>query len=593
MQTGILKKINLLVEMAESTINADTLKAELREIDTEIEDLKEELISLRESRETEKYFKVSEKQIDENNKVSSETKIKKQERAIKKLQKEIDSVVLEEANLHETISKLNEEIRLSNEYVDILNNRLKTIKDNSTKEYYKSVLDAENKKIRELEEKREIANIEEKEKLNNLNYLNLAMEEMNKKLESEKARLAETKANLGSQLSYIDEELKEQDDKRISELQKKIMELEKRRLEIITDPAMIASEAKEFIVKDDHVNALAKIQELVTIVKSKPYMDIPSSNELTTMLEEEEDAATTARDEYASLIDTKNYSSGDSEVIEERISFLNTVIASLEDKIKLAKDEIDSIDNIEFKNLSNHLNNTIDVYNQLQGELAEYKIIIETENEDKTPKRRAILAAAYERKQKELEDVENIIEHYKADQKVLITKAYLLETENINKYEKEINSHKQEIREMEFLLENVSKAKDVLAIENDKQKLKDLDSAVKNIKHRQKYGQTPSEIYDEIEISLGTSSISNDYSYDEPLAYEDTNEPENNIEISTDEISFDDVLTELPTEDVLEPTIDTIDSDLELDVPIETIDGNDFLIGNYDEQQENKEIDNE
>ena len=71
---------------------------------------------------------------------------------------------------------------------------------------------------------------------------------------------------------------------------------------------MIANQAKELIIHDDKASALAKLQELVTIVKSKPYMDIPSSSELTAMLQEEEDAATTARDEFASLIQkTDNY----------------------------------------------------------------------------------------------------------------------------------------------------------------------------------------------------------------------------------------------------------------------------------------------
>lgn len=101
MQTGILKKIDVLVEMTESTANADTLKAELREVESEIEELKEELVVLRESRESDKYFKISERQVDENIKVSLEAKIRKQEKAIKKMQKEIDLVVAEESNLHE------------------------------------------------------------------------------------------------------------------------------------------------------------------------------------------------------------------------------------------------------------------------------------------------------------------------------------------------------------------------------------------------------------------------------------------------------------------------------------------------------------
>lgn len=573
MQTGILKKIDLLVEMTESTANADTLKAELKEIEIEIDELKDELVVLRESREGDKYFKISEKQVDENIKVSLEAKIRKQEKAIKKLQREIDSVVEEEANLHNNNLKLNEEINLSNAYIEELKKRLETISNPSTKEYYENVLTRENEKVASLLESLKDLENKTNDTLDHLNYLNQAMEEMNAKLENEKTRLAETKTNLGSQSSYLDEELKEQDDKRIGELQKKISDLEKRRLEIITDPSMIAAEAKELIVNDDKPSALSKLQELVTIVKSKPYMDIPSSSELTAMLQEEEETATTARDEFASLIDTKNYSSGDTEVIEERIAYLNGEIKSLDEKIKAAKEEITIIDTQKFVDLTAHLDNTINTYNQLQDELKEYKIIIETENEDKTPKRRAILAAAYDRKLKELEDVESIIEHYKENQKSLVEKAYVLENESIKQYESEIDTHRKEIREMEFLLENVSKAKDVLAIENDKQKLKDLDSVVKNIKHRQKYSQTPSEIYDEIEISLGTMDVNSTLLSEEPLELESV------LESIEEPVKTEEVIEELPT---FEINVDDFEPETEQD----NTQDNDFVIGEYTENNE-------
>lgn len=579
MQTGVLKKIDLLVEMAESTANADTLKAELREVEIEIDELKDELVVLRESREGDKYFKISEKQVDENIKVSLEAKIRKQESAIKKLQKEIDSVVSDEANIHNSIAKLKEEIRLGSEYIEELKKRLETIAEPSTKNYYEDILKSENDKIEALNTN--LTDLEKKDKdtLESLNYLNQAMAELNEKLEADKERLAETKANLSGQSSYIDEELKENDDKRMQELQKKISDLEKRRLEIITDPATIANDAKELLIHNEKTSGLAKIQELVTIVKSKPYMDIPSSNELTAMLQEEEESATTARDEFASLIDTKNYSSGDTEVIEERIAFLNAEIKALEEKINEAKKEIAEIDNDKFKDLMEHLNNTVATYNQLQEELGEYKIIIETENDDKTPKRRAILAAAFDRKKKELEDVESIIEHYKKDQKALVNKAFILENENIKKYENEIALKEQEIREMEFLLENVSKAKDVLAIENDKQKLKDLDAAVKNIKHRQKYSQTPSEIYDDIEISLGTMDVHETFAKEEPVILEEVIPK---VEPKEEEVKVENVIDELPTiESIPTDTIEEIEKEDE-----NALEDNAFIIGDYNENND-------
>lgn len=506
MQSDVLKKIDVLVEMAGASLNIDTLKAEKKVIEEETEELKETLISLRESKEEEKYFRASEKQVDENIKVSLEAKIKKQEKSIKKLQKQIDAAVLEENNLHASISRLKEDIRLSKEYIQVLTDRIGTVVDKSTREYYENLLQEENQKLEGL-----VASLGKSEEdysgtggaLERLSYLNLAMEEMNSKLDGEKVKLAETKSNLVNPTSYIDEDLKERDATQISEIQKKLNELETRKLEIITDPTMIASEAKEAVITDDKASALAKLQELVTIVRAKPYMDIPSSNDFTAMLSAEEEAAIEARDEFASLIDSKNYLDGDSETIERRIDYLNLEIAALEEKIRISNEEIKNIDSAEFLELTTRLAETEETANQLIKELAEYKIIIETEIEDKTPKRRAILAAAYDRKQKELENVQKIVDNYKEDQKILIHKAYVIETERIKGFQEEIALHKNEITEMNILLADVSKAKDVLAIENDKQKLKELDTVVKNIKHRQKYSQTPSEIFEEIAAYLG------------------------------------------------------------------------------------------
>ena len=186
-----------------------------------------------------------------------------------------------------------------------------------------------------------------------------------------------------------------------------------------------------------------------------------------------------------------------------------------------------------------------------------------------------------------MEDVEKIIEHYKADQKVLVNKAYLLENDSIKNYQREIALHQQEIREMEFLLENVSKAKDVLAIENDKQKLKDLDAAVKNIKHRQKYSQTPSEIYDEIEISLGTMDVSKAL-YEEPTVTEEVVEPE------VKPVLEEEVINELPIEETEnveeivtdEPTEVTTEEVVEEPVSEEIMEENPFVIGEYDVSSE-------
>lgn len=502
MQSDILKKIDVLVEMAGSSLNIDTLQAELNEIEKESSKLKNELSVLSGNNE-DKYFKASEKQVDENIKVSLESKIRKQEKSLRELQKQIDSVSMEESLVHDSIQALKEEISSSNEYINALNDRIASISDAASLDNYKTILNDENKNVDEL-----VSLLNKKENeystiLDNMNYLNLAKEEIQTKLNSDKERLQETKASLVNPTSYLDEDLKKIDEDRITEIKEQLFDLDKRRIEIITDPAMIADEAKLLILDDDRTSALAKVKELVTLVKAKPFMDIPSGTELVPMLQEELETASNRRDEFASLIDSKDYNGEDTNVISERINFLTIQIANYEDKIRLLKEEIKRLDETDFATLTEKLNETIEISLDLEQSIQEYEEIMANEDE-KTPKRRAILTAAFQKKQKELEYIHMVIESYKKDQKSLIKRAYEIESVEIVSYEKAIEELQKEIDELNKILLGTSKAKDVLAIENDKRKLKELDEMVKAIKHRQKYSETPSEIFDEIEIYLGT-----------------------------------------------------------------------------------------
>lgn len=609
MENDITRKIDTLVEMSESTLNVDTANAELQEIDSRVIFLNTELDLLNEEGKKEKYFKASEKQVDENIKVSLEAKIKKQERAIQNLQKEIDNVVDEEIMLHNILTKLQNSITSSNEYIGILNDRYSAISDSENKAYYQKLLQDENQKLEDLIASLHLKEEEHNSVLQNLNTLNSDMAEMQEQLENEKSRLAETKSNLLNPLSYINEEMKKIDEDRKSEIIKELENLEKRREEILSDPVMIANEAKALIIEDDRENALAKIKELVSIAKSKPFMDIPNGTELAALLKDEEESAILARDEFAGFIDTKNYMDQDNKVIEERINYLDLEINGLEEKIRMAKEEIKKIDTIEIQQLNERLENTLEVESELENDLRNYQIIMESEQEDKTPKRRAILAAAFNTKQNELANVLNLVNHYKYDQKILIGKAYKLEAIDIKKYEEEIFARQEEILEMTALLKNTNKVKDVLAIENDKKKLKELDDAVKDIKHRAKYSQTPSEIYDEIEIYLGSMGLDLSFGSDEDELsgvdymiddFEDTElleetadndldvsnfivDDSNELDVSSfsfeeANVDLDEIVTDLPIEEKTGERLQVINiENLE-----ENIDDS-FIIGSYNE----------
>lgn len=574
MQSDILKKIDVLVEMAGASLNIDTLQAELSEIEKESSRLKKEISVLSGNDTGDKYFKASEKQVDENIKVSLEAKIRKQEKSVKELHEQIDSISIQENELHKEIVSLKEEIVSSNDYINALNERIKTIVDAASLEKYRNILSEENRHLDDL-----VALLSKKEDeysaiLEKLNYINLAKEEIKSKLESDKVRLQETKANLGNPSSYVDEELKQMDEDRSEEIKKQLLALDKRRIEIITDPAIIGYEAKELIIEDDRTSALSKVKELVTLVKTKPFMDIPSGSELVLMLQEELENSSNKRDEFAALIDSKDYSGVESDVVADRINYLNIQIANYEDKIRLLNEEIKRLDTVEFNELTDKLNKAVEISTDLEQSIQDYEEIMANEDE-KTPKRRAVLSAAFQKKLNELEIIKAVIANYKRDQKSLINRAYEIESVLIASYEKMIEEIKEEIVALNKNLLATSKAKDVLAIENDKKKLKELDEMVKAIKHRQKYSETPSEIFDEIEIYLGTiEDDENNEDSEEPfLNYnydfvnddikeidlteevEDINETEEMVTIEPEfELSTEEVMNELPeiTDEVTE-----------------------------------------
>ena len=205
---------------------------------------------------------------------------------------------------------------------------------------------------------------------------------------------------------------------------------------------------------------------------------------------------------------------------------------------------------------------------QLEKDIANYKEVIDNENEEKTPKRRAVLITAYEKKEQELANVRQIIENYKKDQQILINKAYCLETGDIVKYEQEIAEHQQEIGEMNVLLANISKAKDVLAIENDKKKLKDLDEVVRSIRHRAKYNESPSEIFVVIDRYLGSlknndAFINNTAINDPVFEFDYDLEPVEMPEIEEDNQEPTNITEENIQESVVESEIDTLESIIE------------------------------
>lgn len=530
MQADILKNIDVLADMADSTDNIETLEAEIKEIEKRSSKLKKELDFYDDVLPEEKYYRASERLVDENLKASLETKIKKQEQALADLNSELTSDLKTETELHEHQEELAAKISEITEYIKVLKSR-ETMP-------YQSLLKEQEKLLADLTSELEETKKKYTEITNKIDILNLAKAERDEKLKHEKEKLSDTKACLINPASYIDYDMKKIDDARVEEIKDELLKLDKRRLEILTDPAMIAKDAKDLILDDDRTSALAKIKELVTIAKTKPFMDIPNGSELTNILQDELTAASEKRDEFAAVIENKDYMGSSNMVVADRIEFLNHKIDSLKAEISTLEEKVQKIDAEDLKELIAAKEKVQNHKEELEQQIIVYEDMLSGDDSDKSPKRKAILNSALIRKQEELTIVSAILEAYLKDEQSMVMKTNTLLEKEIIQLNDEIAKIKKEITELNKLNLGASKIKDVLAIENDKKKLKELDDKVKDIQHRQKYDRTPSEIFDEIEIYFGTLDTTDEEKMDneEPVFMA----PENN-EFAEEKAQSDDL----------------------------------------------------
>jgi len=506
MQKDLLKKIDTLVEMSKSTSSIDTLKAELTEINEEIETKKKDLDDLKRTMQDEKYIKASDKIIDENIKVSLELKIRKLESSRKDLEKEIQESLKKEEEIHSRQQFLEDKnIKLSN-LIKTLQEKLESL-DNSDleiNEYYRNLISENEKKRNKIEVERKATEEEYHRISEKLSELTSKMETLKNKISSETVKLNDTIQNLSSNDSYIDLNLKQEDERRLRELEERLDSLETRKEEIQNDAAMIGSEAKELLIEDDRTGCLLKVRELVNQLKKLPFMDIASSREVENALKEAEERAILERDEFASSIENKKYDGNDTEIKNDREKYLEEQKRVLENELKEKKEKIKTIDTIKIREISSLLSAANVVFENLKKELAEYKRVIDVDLENSTPKKKATLVAAYNKKEEELQEVQNIINAYENDIEDLMKESKYIAEIEMTSVSSKITKIENNLKEMQKKSMISSKAKDVLKMENDKTRLKELSDAVKEIMDRKKFKETPSEIYDEIEMSLGS-----------------------------------------------------------------------------------------
>lgn len=508
MQNEVIAKIDSLLKISEPQSNIETLKVELREIECSIKEINLNIKELKASMNDDKYFDASAEIVDKNIEISLAKKIKSIKKSLEELENQIVKQSILEQNQHDKSEKIKKEILEQNAFIEILKEKIASNFD-FDKENFKTLLKANEQKLKS-NEKELIKLTKDYEKIQGkLEVLSFSKKELKLKIDDETEKLLDVKANLLNKRGYINNDLKKEDQETLELLEKKLKDLESSKNRILENPLMIAEEAKNYLLDDDKTGCLKKVKELKDLILKIPYMSINGVNSSENLKIELENAEA-KRDEFSSMINSKNYESVDTTLIKDRLTFIQDKKSNIEKDINELSEKIKSTDTVELEDLNNRINYCENEVKVIEDKINEFNSNFE--NEELTLSKRSSLQAALDKKKDELANINKLLECYKNDRKDLITKSFDIEKNYINKLKEDINVIDKEIKELEKILMTSSKSKNTIEIENDKNKLKELNDNIKAIKKRQSLKKSPEEIYDEIELSLGTemNSFEND-----------------------------------------------------------------------------------
>lgn len=498
MKNNLIQKIDLLIEMAGTPNNYTNLSEELSTVNEEIEHQKDLVRDLKKTISENKYVNANERLIDENIRIGIENRLENLHESEKELKSQIAEVSLEEESVHEEVTSLERELEQLEKLLDAIELKMKANNGKSQESYsfYEKLLEKTNLEIeqikKELEEKRK--NYEQITK--KMERLGENKENIERKIQKEEERLEEIKTDLQNPNAYVDQKRKQMDEKKVDQYTEALESLERHRLEIITNPAYIGYEAKDLILKEDKTSALEKIKELVTIVNSVPYMDI-KADDLKEMLEE----AQNKRDEFANSLEGKNYDERDYSLESLRIEYLEEQKERVQAQIDFFKILLEDLEKKTIQGLNEKISIVRKAKEEIASDVKEYKKTIQKDREYSSPKRKTALQLAFKKKREELKKMEHLLKSFEVDLENIVIESKNIEEEQILTLEQKIKEIDEEIAALKQS-KPADNVKDILAIQKDKDTLKELNDEVEKIIHRQKYTETPSEIYDEIELAM-------------------------------------------------------------------------------------------
>lgn len=501
MQKDVIEKIDLLVKMSGTTNSYEPLQEELSQLEKQIENQKNQVRNLKKSISENTYIKASDRIIDENIKIGIENKIQYYQDSLDDLLSQLKRVSQDETSIHSSIVSLEEEKKQLESFFSSLELKLKTIgnKDKSVYQFYEELIE---KTKNDLEKNHSLLSdyqTKYEQACDKLDQLGNRREDVEGKLQKEQERLKEINQFLASPNSYVDQKAKQNDEKLIDQLTSQLEEMERRRLEILTDPSFIAHDAVMLMVDEKEAEALEKVRELVTIVKTKPFMEYDKAD-----LEELLERTINERDGLATQLENKIYSNKEMMVVETRLSFLRERKKSLSEEIHSLQEKIKNIDVVSVKELMEYVRDSKACRDSLQEDILEYKKVISSHQEFKTPKKEASLRAALKKKEEEYAFVNQLVLAFEKDLEDLVITSRNLEEKTLQKLSESMEEIESEIKDIQKNQVLMNSSKDILAAEKDKEKLKKLNDDVQAIAHRQEFDKMPNEIYDEIELLLGS-----------------------------------------------------------------------------------------
>lgn len=565
MHKEVFDNIDLLIKMANSPLNIDEINTELISLKKSIRKKREEIEDLKSMMDDTRYFNASNELVDKNIEISLKNNLKRLNRKIKEIEETLENKKNEESNLFNNIKTLQQKLSDNEKYLQLLDQK---VKDSNNKEYYRNLKNKEEENIKYLENELKLKEKNHEEVLKEVELTSQGLKENEAKYNSDNDKLKDILDNLKNPNAYIDLDLKSEDEKKLKGLEEELDTLEKRKIFLLTDANMIGSDAKELIAENDISSALTKIKELVTIVKSIPYMNINNK----AILDEELEKKEMEREELSTLIDNKKYDKVDSDTLANRISHINKLLDKNSEKKDSYNNKINEIDEYINTTLGSTITSIEKEINDLTDTINEYYEFLKSSNNLKT---KANLESALSKKEKEKGILDDILVSYKEELLNLINETNNIKKVFIDPLEKEEEKLEKEKNNLNRLSILDLNSKDVIEEEKDKNKLKEINEEIRAIKNSIKYDKNADEVYDSIEMMLVNFADEEDKNHDfkEPelvipdlnidvLAAEEKKEPEileplileDEIESpSLSEPEFLKVVDMIPVETVEEP----------------------------------------